>query len=329
MLMTKEFTCKVLVVAAILLIAPPSRAYEQQLQQLSAELAEEISAAQKKTIAVVDFTDLRGNVTELGRFLAEELSVSLAAAHRGFEVVDRTHLAVLLREHKLSRTGLIDPQTAKELGKIAGVEALITGTLTRLGDSIRIAIKILDTESAKIIGSTTGNIAKTAAIDDLLNRGISVGPGISDNPPEPAVGGQQTVESNEFTFSLQKCEMVSEKVTCSILITNKSEDRQLGINGYSRIFDESGAEHSAKMIQLGDNSLVYSRYIQSSKVRKELISGVPTQAIAIFENVSPNIARLTVLELVCGSDIRGGGGSRISRGEDFRVQFRNIVLSRR
>src|SRR3972149_274973 len=128
-------------------------AYEQEINSLSTPMAEKIAAAGKKTLAVVDFTDLQGSVTELGRFLAEELSVSLSGASKGFDVVDRTHLKSLLAEHKLSSTGLIDPKTARELGKIAGVDALVTGTITPFGDSIRLSIKVLDMETAKVISA--------------------------------------------------------------------------------------------------------------------------------------------------------------------------------
>jgi curli biogenesis system outer membrane secretion channel CsgG len=106
--------------------------YEKEIDNISKTMADKIAAAGKKKVAVVDFTDLQGNVTELGRFIAEEFFTSLLIAKKGFTVIDRTHLNALLKEHKLSAKGLIDPTTAKKLGKIAGPEALITGTLTPL-----------------------------------------------------------------------------------------------------------------------------------------------------------------------------------------------------
>jgi len=149
-----------------------SMAYEKEINSISASMSENIANAGKKMIAVVDFTDLQGNVTELGRFIAEEFSVALAGAGKGFEVIDRTHLKSIIAEHKLSSTGIIDPQTARKLGQIAGVDALITGTITPFGDSVRISVKILDTATAKVIGASSGDIAKTKAIEELLRKGI-------------------------------------------------------------------------------------------------------------------------------------------------------------
>lgn len=163
-----------IIISLIFLLISPnfSIAYEKEIRSISSTLGENITKAGKRMIAVVDFTDLQGNVTELGRFLAEEFSVAFAGAGRGFEVVDRTHLKTLLAEHKLSASGIIDPQTARKLGQVAGVDALITGSITPFGDSIRLSVKILDTATAKMIGASSGDIAKTKAIEELLARGI-------------------------------------------------------------------------------------------------------------------------------------------------------------
>ena len=109
--------------------------YEVQIDQAARTIVDGVSTAKLKTIAVVDFTDLQGQVTTLGRFLAEEFSAALTNSVAGFEIVDRTHLGVLLEENKLSSTGLIDPATARKLGKIAGADGLLTGTVTDLGDT--------------------------------------------------------------------------------------------------------------------------------------------------------------------------------------------------
>ena len=61
-----------------------SLAYDKGIRSISSALAENIARPSKKMIAVVDFTDLLGNVTELGRFLAEEFSVAFAGAGKGF-----------------------------------------------------------------------------------------------------------------------------------------------------------------------------------------------------------------------------------------------------
>ncbi len=155
-----------------------SSAYEAEIKKISATMAEKIAATEKNKVAVVDFTNLQGNVTELGRFIAEEFSVAIAGAGKGFKVVDRTHLKSILKENKLSATGLIDPDTARKLGKIAGVEALITGILTPFGDSVRMTVKILDTVTAEVIDAIAANIPKTEGVKVLL--ATSMGPKLNN-----------------------------------------------------------------------------------------------------------------------------------------------------
>jgi TolB-like protein len=210
-----------------------SSAYEKEIRALSSALAESISTSGKKSIAVVDFTDLQGNVTELGRFLAEEFSASLSESGRGFEVVDRTHLKSLLKEHQLAQTGLIDPRTARKLGEIAGVQGLITGTLTPFGDSIRLSVKVLDTATAKVIGSSRGDIAKTKAIEELLARGVESVPIIGErqavvSPRFPPPSGLNSKTVGNITVSIKKVSISKDQVVVALDFFNKS-NRELKI----------------------------------------------------------------------------------------------------
>jgi TolB-like protein len=166
---------------AALLVASPAGAYQQEVKATAKSIGEKLAKSGKKTVAVVDFTDLQGNATELGRFLAEQVSIALATDAAGLEVVDRTHLKALMQEHRLSATGLIDPQTARKLGQIAGVQALLTGTLTAFGDSVSLSVKALDTATAKILAAHATDVPKTKAVEELLSRGIG--------SPEPSTRG--------------------------------------------------------------------------------------------------------------------------------------------
>lgn len=49
---------------------------------------------------------------------------------RGYQVIERTRLEAVLREQKLSATGMLAPETAKGLGKLLGIDAVILGQVT-------------------------------------------------------------------------------------------------------------------------------------------------------------------------------------------------------
>jgi len=324
------------VVLALLLttiVAVP--AFAQDMKPLSSYLAERIAASNRKTVAVVDFTDLQGNVTELGRFLAEELSVALAGNARTFEVIDRTHLKSILQENKFATTGLIDPQTARKLGQIAGVDALVTGTITAFGDSVRLSAKVLDTSTAKIIGASTADVPKTKAIEELLGRGIgspasastsattasAKAPSLSTQDP---VGISISETQDGFSFEVKSCQRSGSAVTCRLLITNQEEDRNLTVFasrynfgystwGVSRAFDQMGNEYEASTIGLGNKT--------SSAVGTLMVRGVPTTAYIKFENVSPDAIKFALVEINSVFDVAGNRKS-------FIVKVRNIPLVR-
>jgi TolB-like protein len=342
--MSNRWFNKGLILALCGLVSPCAVAYEKEIKATAATMGDSIAKSSKKTIAVVDFTDLQGNVTELGRFLAEEFSVALAATGKGFEVVDRTHLKAILAEHKLASTGAIDPATARKLGQVAGVEALVTGTITPFGESVRLAVKGLDTATAKIILAVATDIPKTKAVEELLAKGIQSGapsPGTA-SPLSPAMlsgqttpktgsplGAQATPLKAEFknlSFELLSCEGRTGSVTCRVMVTSVDVAGRLAMitadfwGAYvgphrerSRIIDEQGNEYRVQRISLGSQA--------GSSVEAELFPEVPMRVTLVFDNVPAAVSSLALLEL---------GGSFQGQRESFAftVPFRRVQISR-
>jgi TolB-like protein len=307
-------------------ISQSSLAYEKEIRSISSTIAENIIKTGKKTVAVVDFTDLQGNVTELGRFLAEEISVNLTVMAKGFEVIDRTHLKSILTEHKLFMSGLVDPNTVKQLGKITGVDAIVTGSVTPFGDSIRVSAKVIATDTARVIGASSGDIPKTKALEELLARGIETmaAPAIpTPTAPKPPAKAQQKAEVKDLVFELQSCKLSGGNVRCELLVTNKGEDTYFAIAARSwitgkqtKMFDNFGNVYGVDRdgVQIGNirSSGMYE------EVASKLISGVPTKVILNFSGVSPEATSIALLEISCAT----------KRGEYFTVQLRNIPLSK-
>lgn len=290
-------------VAALMLAALPASAHERETDRMAGALAADLTASDAEIAAVVDFTDLQGNVTELGRFLAEELSIALASQAERLRVIDRTHLKVLLEEHKLSSTGLIDPETARELGRIAGVGALITGTVSPLGESVRLTIKALDTETAQIVTSTASNIERTQAISDLLRRGITAGGGSEGPGAGESIAPEETAEAEGFHFRLKRCEVSSQKLVCRFLVTNQQEDRLFYLHRHSRVITPSGDQYDSSLHRYGSDS---GEFLFEPAPR-----GVPVKAAVVFPGVPTDVRRLALLEINC---------------KQFTVQFRNVPV---
>ena len=239
----------------------------QEVKDIAPRLVDAITKSGKKTVAVVDFTDLQGRVTELGRFLADEVSVDLVSDAKNFDVIDRANLKTLLQEHKLASTGIIDPQTTRRVGEIAGVQALVTGLVAPFGDNVRLSIKVLDSETAKMISGLAVDIPRNKAIDELLTKTTAPGdlggrPQSDDNSrdtnrtPHPmakpvVVEVKELMSDFEFTFRM--CLKTEDKVECTGQVANKSShDSGLGFDtGGTYFVDNLGNQARGVTTRLG------------------------------------------------------------------------------
>jgi TolB-like protein len=143
-------------------------------------------AGGKATIAVVEFSDLSGAVTVFGRLLSEELITKLFATGK-YKVIERLLLNKAIAEHKLQLQGLIDPKSAKELGKILGVDAIVSGTIAELGDSIRVNSRLISTETGEVFSVAAATIVKDDSIKGLL---AGTGGKSPESSPTDASGGK-------------------------------------------------------------------------------------------------------------------------------------------
>jgi len=77
--------------------------------------------SQIKRVAVVTFSGSQGDLA------ADLLTQSLVA--RGADVIERQQLSAVLAEQHLATSGILDPSTVQQIGKILGVDALFVGTV--------------------------------------------------------------------------------------------------------------------------------------------------------------------------------------------------------
>lgn len=159
---------------------------DQEMSGLADKLNKALVAKGCKNVAAIDFTDLQGQPTELGRYLSERLAVEIVSTG-GVSMVDRANLKSILAEHKLTEEGLVNPANAKKLGEFAGVDAILIGNVTALDDAVELMVKGISTASAQIIAAGRIKFPKTSEIQQLFNRSVSGSAGVS-SPTTTAAG---------------------------------------------------------------------------------------------------------------------------------------------
>jgi TolB-like protein len=188
---------------------------EAGVAEVGKSIAQSMQKEGKKKIAVIEFSDLNDNVNDLGRFLAEELINELLKnkEDKGYEIVERRQLNKVLKQLKLSSSGLLDPKSMKEVGKVLNVDAIVTGSLTDLGNDIKVNARIISVESAKIISSASTKIPKVGSVAKLMGENsVKVTSSNSSSstttaqPSKKSTKGKYLFENKEISIEFKNLE---------------------------------------------------------------------------------------------------------------------------
>jgi TolB-like protein len=147
----------------------PSRELDVQLDQFADQLSKGLTFQQAGKIAVADFPGLDGKVSDVGRFLSEELTTRLVRSGR-CQVIERHLLDKMLEEQKLGASGLIDEATAIRLGKLLGADAILAGTVADLTTSLKVNGRVIDTATGAVLAVATARIPMDKETAALLDR---------------------------------------------------------------------------------------------------------------------------------------------------------------
>lgn len=123
------------------------------LRKASKELAKEIRPLKNPRVALLSFPYHNGKISSGSSILSERLTTYMAEA-KGLRVVERNLLRKLLEEQHLSETGIVDASAAQKIGKVVGVDVIITGTLNDMeGNRTELNARVIKADTGEVLAA--------------------------------------------------------------------------------------------------------------------------------------------------------------------------------
>lgn len=145
----------------------------------------------KRRVAVIDFETREGYAKRLGNAATSILMTELGKTGK-LILVEREKINKLLEEQKLGQTGIIDSNTAVAVGKILGLNAIVTGAVSQFGVNTessgalitqskkqiaeaKVDIRVVDASTGRVLYTDVGAGKAEKSTGTFLGMGSSSG----------------------------------------------------------------------------------------------------------------------------------------------------------
>ena len=107
-------------------------------------------------IAVLDFANTSGEKTRFDGYIADTIVSELSKY--SLTLLERKRLKMLLKEHALSQSGVVDSEKALEMGMLLPLDVIISGSYTLIGHSVVVNGRFIHVGSGEILYAFTASI---------------------------------------------------------------------------------------------------------------------------------------------------------------------------
>ncbi len=245
---------KLVFLCCILAVMPGSRVVAQEVEPAIQELAGQLSqsmAGQVKKLAVVEFPELNGHQSALGQFIAEELITNFSSGARlgQFDIVERRQLARVLREQELTDSSLFDDKSIAKIGKILGIDAIVTGSIADLGTEVKVNARVISVETAKVFAAAAIKFKKSETVQQLLGAGVGSMQSLTASAVPPSNAGAVAFQDEFLRIELSSMNISKDKrkITMTFVVQNlTSQELFLALGKQNlecdvSVMDETGA----------------------------------------------------------------------------------------
>ena len=171
---------------------PAARAatYEESLKQFTEEVTAGAVKSKKRRVALLDFTDAKGQATPLGQFLADEIGTQLLLVGE-LTVVERTLVQSSMKTLHINHIDTGQAKSLQQAAKAVGADVFISGTYVDAPDNVQLTAKLINPANAQMIGAARGTLPKAGALGQFFKKEEAPPPTVqasSPKEPPPPVG---------------------------------------------------------------------------------------------------------------------------------------------
>lgn len=171
---------------------------ESSVEDIASQIVAKTASGERTTIGISTFIHGDGTCSDITNFISELVVDSLFnAGGDQVRIVERSQLSAIFKEMKLVYDGTIAPDTAKKLGEIEGVDALVTGTVTKFGDQMLVQARLIGTADGTVFATARSRFPRTDTIREMTEGRSRADCGfeIAGTVGGPTPGVVQSIES--------------------------------------------------------------------------------------------------------------------------------------
>jgi TolB-like protein len=152
--------------------AQKPKSYPIVTQELAAKIIAAPAPKLPQSLAVVPFTATPSSQQSkaFGEYLTETIIGSISGHPDKLKLFERTRMDAILKEHEFILTDLMKPAAALKIGQLAPIDAILSGTYTKLKSYIEVSARIIDVTSGEITMSYVGRIKMNKNMATLFTQ---------------------------------------------------------------------------------------------------------------------------------------------------------------
>lgn len=175
---------------------------------LTCAVAVPASAAPRPRVMVLDTEPTESSLTRLVRPIVEAVSAELLATGR-YDVMTSADVATMIGVERQKQLLGCDDDSGSclaEIGSALGARQLVRSSLSKVGGTLRLDLKLLDLETSRLTAQEVIESDDEATLVDrargAVRRLMGLGSGVSRTPGVAALAGGAAVASGAIAFGL-------------------------------------------------------------------------------------------------------------------------------